>query len=437
MNNQATRLLAGLLVLLCSSAGMAASVTVVASNAAPAVGETFTLTIQSNAGNTFAATMALAFDDTRVAYVSGVVTGLFSPGTFTKNSPTSQNPTVFDLEAAAATAANPGTYNAAILTFQAIAAGAANIVINDDGGTNTGWFDADTAEVIPVDYTQASVMVMAIEPDITVTDDVAPIDDHEVPFGTVTESPDGLNFSTRTVTVTNSGNADLVLDSVAQANPLAAPFSLVLLSDTCSGQTLAPAGSCTVEVEFRPLTTGDFPDSFDIPSSDPDEPSVNVGVSGTGTPLPVPGVVVTDPVAPANDHQVPFGAITQNQTSTRTVTVANEGTANLTVGQIATANPLLAPFGIANDDCSGQVVAPQASCTFEIQFQPAAAGPFSDSLDIPSDDPDTAAVTVSVSGSGSDPAAPESSSGGSALDPGMLLAASLLGFGVARRRRLR
>ena len=39
--------------------------------------------------------------------------------------------------------------------------GSAGIVINDDGGNATGWFDADTAEWIPVSYNQATVNVQA------------------------------------------------------------------------------------------------------------------------------------------------------------------------------------------------------------------------------------------------------------------------------------
>ncbi len=151
----------GAIALLCSSAGTAATVTILPSNAAPLVGETFTLTIQADVANTLAATMAMSFNASTVAFVSGAVTGLFS-GAFTKNSPTTQNPTVFDIDTAVSTGPNPGTYNAAILTFQAIAPGLANIVINDDGGNLTGWFDTPDANWIPVNYNQASVTASAI-----------------------------------------------------------------------------------------------------------------------------------------------------------------------------------------------------------------------------------------------------------------------------------
>jgi len=152
----------GVVALLGSSAGMAATVTITPSSAIVAPGETLTLTLTSDAPNTFAATMALAFDATRVAYVSGAALAPWN--VFTKNSPATANPTVFDVEAPSATGANPGFYNVALLTFSVLANapdGSAGIVINDDGGNVTGWFDATTAEWIPQTYNQATVNVQA------------------------------------------------------------------------------------------------------------------------------------------------------------------------------------------------------------------------------------------------------------------------------------
>ncbi len=141
--------------------GMAAQVTITPSASFVVPGQTFTLQIASDAQNTFAATMELAFDDTRVAYVSGAT---LPPWViFVKNSPPSDNPTVFDVEAP--TADNGSIYDVAVLTFQVLANaanGPTGIVINDDGGNVSGWFDADTFEPIPVSYTQADVQVVPL-----------------------------------------------------------------------------------------------------------------------------------------------------------------------------------------------------------------------------------------------------------------------------------
>jgi sugar lactone lactonase YvrE len=229
-------------------------------------------------------------------------------------------------------------------------------------------------------------------PLINVRDSAAPLDDRQVPFGSVQQGA----TSDQTVTVTNTGTADLVIGTIANANPLAAPFSIS--ANTCSGQTLAPSGTCALTVRFAPTGTGSFADSFDIPSNAPGASTVTLSVSGIGAAFPVPNIVVTDSVNPNNDLQVPFGSVQQGATSDQTVTITNTGTADLVIGTIANANPLAAPFSISANTCSGQTLAPSGTCALTVRFAPSANGSFSDSFDIPSDDPDTATVAITVSG---------------------------------------
>ncbi len=244
-------------------------------------------------------------------------------------------------------------------------------------------------------------------PDITVTDSVSPNNDLQVPFGSVMEN----STSDQIVTVTNDGSADLVLGNVAQLDSLASPFSIT--SDTCSGQTLVSTASCSLTVRFAPTAAGAFSDSFDIPSNDPDESSVTVNVSGTGTPTPVPDITVSDSINPVDDHGMPFGNVETNAMAEHTVTLTNDGTADLTLGTVAQVDAISDPFSIVSDDCSGQTLAPSASCAITVQFAPTNTGNFSDSFDIPSNDPDESSITMSVSGSGTDSSvAPGGGSGG-------------------------
>ena len=92
-------------------------------------------------------------------------------------------------------------------------------------------------------------------------------------------------FMDKTITVRNAGTANLVIGQIAQANPLAAPFSIT--SDTCSGQTLQPTWTCALQIQFAPKSIAAFQDSFDIPSNDPDENPLTVVVSGDGNGLNV------------------------------------------------------------------------------------------------------------------------------------------------------
>lgn len=84
-----------------------------------------------------------------------------------------------------------------------------------------------------------------------------------------------------------------------------------------------------------------------------------------------------------------------------TITISNVGTTDLIIGS---PTGLSVPFAIGSDGCSGQTLVPSpaagSSCTIAVEFGPTAVGSFSDSLDIPSNDPDEPNVTVNLSGTG-------------------------------------
>ena len=263
---------------------------------------------------------------------------------------------------------------------------AAGLSANGNGSTSG---DKAAGTTLAVTVTSA-----ATAPHIVVTDSIAPATDLQIPFGTIT---DGLT-SDQTVTVGNSGNASLIIGTVATANPLAAPFSIT--ADNCSGKTIAPAGTCTMTIRFAPTAATASSDSFDIPSNDPGTATVTMSVSGTGTATPAPHIVATDSIAPAGDLSIPFGNVTDGLTSDQTVTVTNSGNASLIIGTIASPNPLAAPFSITTDNCSGKTIAPAGACAITVRFAPTAPTASSDSFDIPSNDPGTATVTMSVSGTG-------------------------------------
>jgi len=197
--------------------------------------------------------------------------------------------------------------------------------------------------------------------------------------------------STRTVTVSNIGTANLVIGSL---NGLTAPFSIV--SNDCNGTSLAPSGSCSVSVRFTPTVTGTKNDILIIPSNDPDQPSYNFAVSGTGTTPATPDISVSGNGA--------FGSVNIGSNSTRTVSVSNIGTANLVIGSL---NGLAAPFSIVSNNCNGTSLAPAATCSVSVRFTPTVTGLKNDILIIPSNDPDQASYNFAVSGTGTTTPSPE------------------------------
>ncbi len=279
-------------------------------------------------------------------------------------------------------------------------------------------------------------------PDIAVTDSVAPAADQLIPFGNVAEA----TSVDQTVTIANSGNANLVLGQLGQANPLAAPFSIPPVSDNCSGQTIAPATNCTVTVRFAPVAAGAFADTFDIPSDDPDENPVTFNLTGTGTStsMDVPDITVTDTVPPTGDLSIAFGGVTEGTPWDRVVTIRNDGAANLQMGMIAQTDTLSGAFSILSDNCSAQIIAPAGSCILMVRFLPPSVGDFSDSFDIPSNDADEAVLIFSVSGTGLllgtgtinlNPEGADSGAFGSATGPATLWALLVLIATNRRRRR--
>ena len=262
-----------------------------------------------------------------------------------------------------------------------------NIPSNDPATPAVSFAVSGTGTVAPV-------------PQIAVTDSIAPATDQKVLFGSVTTG----SLSDATITITNPGTANLVIGTIAGTDTLAAPFSI--LNDTCSAKTVAPLANCTLTARFAPAAAGIFDDTFNIPSNDPATPTVSFALSGLGTALPVPLISVTDSKAPTTDQQVPFGSVLVGGSTDATITATNNGTANLVIGQIASANPLAAPFSILNDTCSGKTIAPAAACTLTVHFAPTAGAPASDTFDIPSNVTATPAVTITVSGTGTVPLAP-------------------------------
>jgi cysteine-rich repeat protein len=115
----------------------------------------------------------------------------------------------------------------------------------------------------------------------------------------ISVSPSSLTFgkviagslsTNKTVTVSNTGNGELTIGTITIAGTNPSQFSIT--TDNCSGQLIAPSGSCTVDVKFSPTSTGKKTATLEIPSDDPDayENPASVSLKGNGV-----KVIVTSP----------------------------------------------------------------------------------------------------------------------------------------------
>jgi hypothetical protein len=87
----------------------------------------------------------------------------------------------------------------------------------------------------------------------------------------------GATSTAITVKVTNGGTAPLTITAVHLGG--ANPEQFVVAADSCTGQPIAPATSCSVDVLFRPTGAGDRSATLDI---DDEDGTASSGLHGVG-----------------------------------------------------------------------------------------------------------------------------------------------------------
>src|SRR5207245_1832503 len=154
------------------------------------------------------------------------------------------------------------------------------------------------------------------------------------------------------VLLTNSGNADLKIQSITVP-------AAVTKNDNCPRNPLVIAQglSCTINVKYAPNAPGSFNGNLTVTD--------NVGNSPQT--LPVSGTAVSP--ASVNPTSLNFDARQLHSTSpAKTVTLTNTGTSNITITGIG----ITGPFN-ETDDCVSPL-AGKAHCTFSVTFTPVQGG---------------------------------------------------------------
>ena len=166
---------------------------------------------------------------------------------------------------------------------------------------------------------------------------------------------------------------------------------------TTCGATLAAGATCIVSVTFSPSATGARNAAVTINDDAPGNPH-SVALTGTGvTPPPqTPEAVVTPTTLAFGD--VPAGSISPASN----VSVQNTGTASLVIGT----TPITGDFVKGpTDTCTGQIIAPNTSCSINVRFAPGTAGAKTGTLTI-NDNTATSPHSVALTGNGTQAAAP-------------------------------
>ena len=167
------------------------------------------------------------------------------------------------------------------------------------------------------------------------------------------------------VVITNAGNANLTVSALTFSGSFSQ--SLLNIADCNSNSVVSPAGSCTVGVQFVPLSAGNAAGSLTVRTN-----SLNASASHVFT-LSGSGAAGATPALTLSTTSMNFGSLAVGASSTaQRVTVSNTGSAPLLFSGIALNGANAADF-VLSTTCS-TVVAAGANCTLSITFKPSAAG---------------------------------------------------------------
>jgi hypothetical protein len=277
---------------------------------------------------------------------------------------------------AASTSLAPGASCTVAVTFSPKAAGSLpaslTVASNDPLG----------ADVVPLTGTGVAAAV----PKASVTPAT-------IAFGTVTV---GGSSAPAVSTIANTGTAALSISAMSLSNTTDFTLNLNGGTNPCgtAAKSLAAGASCTVATTFNPKSSGARTANLAVASNDPATPTATVAMTGTGATAAAPRIA-------ASPASMAMGSVTLGASSApQTLTVSNTGNANLSIGTLSLGGANASEFGLQNDRCSAQTLAPAATCTVQVVFTPASAAAKAGMLTVPSNDAATPALGVSLSGTG-------------------------------------
>jgi hypothetical protein len=188
------------------------------------------------------------------------------------------------------------------------------------------------------------------------------------------------------VTIANQGTGPLTVSSVALGGANVADFAIA--NNACQGVSVAPQGTCAVQLTFTPTAAGARNASLTIASNAPQAPPVTL--SGTGL---VSDIGLGATLLNFGDQKV------GTQSPAQTVAVTNKGTAPMKMGATTAIGTNAAEFSLT-DGCKDNTVAPGAGCSIGVVFMPGGTGARSAKLTVVTD---TGSQNVTLSGNGTAP----------------------------------
>ncbi|HXU35335.1 MAG TPA: choice-of-anchor D domain-containing protein [Blastocatellia bacterium] len=199
------------------------------------------------------------------------------------------------------------------------------------------------------------------------------VDPASLDFGSVRVT----QSATKTVTVTNGGQANLIISAISDPS---GPFTIV--GKPALPVTLTTTQSIALNVKFSPIVTGPITGAFTISSNDPNSPFTNVSLAGIGATAPVANLEVSPGLIDFGTGVAPV-----------TLQLTNTGEADLLITSII---PPSAPFTLSGSAAGTLKTGEKRTLT--VNFSPSSLGVFTSGITIVSNDPDSLLTFIPVKG---------------------------------------
>ncbi|HEY7710282.1 MAG TPA: choice-of-anchor D domain-containing protein, partial [Candidatus Entotheonella sp.] len=201
---------------------------------------------------------------------------------------------------------------------------------------------------------------------------------------------------TMTVQVRNIGTGALDLTGmVLEAIP---DLGFTLSGIPALPASLEPGASFSIDVVYAPISAGPANSQLRIASNAANAAAITIPISGTGTPIPGPGILVL-PAA------LDLGAVVLGQSLTLSVEVRSAGTEVLNLTEVVLEVPPGLGLTLSGVPALPTSLQPGALFSMDVSYAPTAVGPVDSQLRIASNAVNGAQVLVPVSGIGRMPEA--------------------------------
>ena len=195
----------------------------------------------------------------------------------------------------------------------------------------------------------------------------------------------------QTITVSNTGNATLILSTISLSGDFAKS------GGTCAnGGSVAPAANCTILVTFKPTVAGARTGTLTITDNAAGSPR-NIALAGTGTTAPLPTATLLPAKLTFTNQAVNTTSIAQLATLKNTSASAVLNITSIRIGGTNSAD-------FTKTSTCGATLAAGASCTISVTFRPTSAVLRTASLNVASN---SAALATVLEGTGTAVAAPD------------------------------